>query len=192
MTISRRSSPKRQGKTSRAPTGVLPTRPLPNAERRAVLGTGASSRTPGTPRGSGWHYRPLPPTTSSVPRKCYYGRNVPTLTRPDEPRAATSSAPSLDESGSALTFPDRGHSEQGREDVAEFQAQSLYKPRGSGASRSNTFRSFPPPVFPAARFFSGLFSFLLLVSTLQLPSLAPFPRSFPLSLCIPPRPHSLV
>lgn len=69
-----------------------------------------------------------PPTSSPLPRKRYYRTNVPILTRRNEPPAATSSAWSLDESGRALTSPDRGHPEQGPEEVAKFQAQSLYKP----------------------------------------------------------------
>lgn len=147
--------------------------PLPIAERRAILGTGASSRTPGTPRGSGWRYRP--PSTFPDPCKCYYGRNVPTLTRRDEPRAAISSAPSLDESESALTSPDRGHSEQGREEVAKFRPSPSISPEARVPPRAI------PPLFSSPSFSSGhdsLLGYFLSFSWCQ-------PGSFPLSPASP-------
>lgn len=81
------------GKNLGALTGVLvlPTRPLPNAERRALPGPQLPARARGLRKAPGGAIAPQQPPPS--PRKGYYRKNVPTLTRHDELRAATHSAP---------------------------------------------------------------------------------------------------
>lgn len=51
----------------------------------------------------------LPLPALPLPRKRYCRTCVSNLTRPDEPRASTFSAPSLSEYPQALNSPDRGH-----------------------------------------------------------------------------------